>query len=38
MGEAMKLHYFPGFDGRWNFGDVLNPWLWDRVLPGILDE
>jgi len=34
----MKLHYFPGFDGRWNFGDVLNPWLWDRVLPGVLDE
>lgn len=34
----MKLYYFPGFDGRWNFGDLLNPWLWERMLPGVLDE
>lgn len=28
----MKLHYFPSRRG--NFGDDLNLWLWDRVLPG----
>lgn len=37
----MKLFYykfqnrFP--DGR-NFGDDLNPWLWKKLLPGVLDE
>ncbi|WP_051243275.1 polysaccharide pyruvyl transferase family protein [Azohydromonas australica] len=31
----MKLWYFK--DPLGNFGDDLNPWLWDRLLPGFLD-
>ena len=32
----MKLHYFE--DPAGNFGDDLNPWLWRRLLPQLLDE
>ncbi len=32
----MKLHYFK--DPAGNFGDDLNPWLWQRLLPHLLDE
>lgn len=32
----MKLMYYR--DERGNFGDDLNPWLWERLLPGFLDD
>jgi len=32
----MKLYYFE--DPRGNFGDDLNPWLWNRLLPGFFDD
>ncbi|WP_332671498.1 polysaccharide pyruvyl transferase family protein [Aromatoleum sp.] len=31
----MKLYYYK--DPRGNFGDDLNPWLWSRLLPDVLD-
>jgi len=31
----MKLVYFE--DPHGNFGDDLNPWLWDKLLPGVID-
>lgn len=31
----MRLHYFK--DPRGNFGDDLNPWMWDRLLPDAFD-
>jgi succinoglycan biosynthesis protein ExoV len=34
----MKLHYYRGLKGVTNFGDELNPWIWDRLLPGVFDE
>lgn len=34
----MKLHYFKSPKGIRNFGDDLNTWLWDKLLPGIFDE
>jgi len=32
----MKLYYFK--DPSMNFGDDLNPWLWNRELPGLFDD
>jgi succinoglycan biosynthesis protein ExoV len=32
----MKLHYFKDPNG--NFGDDLNPWLWPKFLPDVLDD
>jgi succinoglycan biosynthesis protein ExoV len=32
----MKLVYFE--DPHGNFGDDLNPWLWEKLLPGVIDE
>jgi succinoglycan biosynthesis protein ExoV len=34
----MKLYYWKYSKGRQNFGDALNPWMWDQLLPGILDD
>ena len=33
----MKLYYYKNPDGVKNFGDDLNPWLWARFLPGLVD-
>ena len=36
----MKLYYFDGKVKEFkvsNFGDDLNPWLWDRLLPNVFD-
>jgi succinoglycan biosynthesis protein ExoV len=34
----MKLFYHKLPNTMKNFGDNLNPWLWNQLLPGILDE
>lgn len=34
----MKLYYCKYPAGRQNFGDNLNLWLWDKLIPGILDD
>lgn len=33
----MKLHYFRFANGVTNFGDDLNPWLWEKLLPDVFD-
>lgn len=34
----MKLFYFRFPNGISNFGDDLNPWIWERLLPGMFDQ
>lgn len=37
----MRLHYYKGKNTRLkvsNFGDELNPWLWNRLLPDLLNN
>lgn len=34
----MKLYYYQRPDGIDNFGDTLNPWLWGKLIPDLLDE
>jgi succinoglycan biosynthesis protein ExoV len=34
----MKLFYFTRMDGVENFGDSLNPWLWDKFIAEELDD
>ncbi|MBD2060104.1 polysaccharide pyruvyl transferase family protein [Oculatella sp. FACHB-28] len=34
----MKLCYYKLPNGAQNFGDNLNPWLWEKLLPGVLDD
>lgn len=34
----MKLHYQNTQDGTVYFSDNLNPWLWNQLLPDVLDE
>ena len=34
----MKLFYCEYPEGRQNFGDALNPWLWQKLLPDVLDD
>jgi len=36
MHAAMKLYYY--IDQRGNFGDDLNPWLWPKLIPDIIDD
>jgi hypothetical protein len=32
----MRLHYYK--DPHGNFGDDLNPWLWSKLIPDLLDD
>lgn len=34
----MKLCYYKLPNGEQNFGDSLNLWLWNKLIPGILDN
>ena len=34
----MQLYYYSGFDEIKNFGDELNKIIWDRTIPGMLDN
>jgi succinoglycan biosynthesis protein ExoV len=34
----MKLYYWRDQTGLNNFGDDLNPWLWEKILPGVFDN
>lgn len=36
MHAAMKLYYY--IDKHGNFGDDLNPWLWSRLIPDLIDD
>ncbi|MAZ66047.1 MAG: succinoglycan biosynthesis ketolase [Kangiellaceae bacterium] len=34
----MQLYYFQSSTGHQNFGDDLNPWLWERLLPEMFND
>ena len=34
----MKLYYWKHGTEKRNFGDDLNPWIWERCMPGVLDD
>jgi hypothetical protein len=34
----MKLYYYQDSKGVKNFGDDLNPWLWSKLIPDVLDD
>ena len=34
----MKLFHYERPDGISNFGDALNPWIWPKLLPDVLDD
>ena len=34
----MKLSYYKLPNGERNFGDNLNPWIWDQLIPDVLDN
>ena len=34
----MKLYYWQKGNGKENFGDNLNPWLWNKIIPDYLDD
>lgn len=36
--SLMKLSYYKLPNGERNFGDDLNPWIWDKLIPGVLDH
>lgn len=33
----MKLFYYRAPEGIKNFGDELNPWMWEKLIPGVFD-
>lgn len=34
----MKLYYMCGKSNAMNFGDELNPWIWNRLIPEVFDD
>ncbi|MEM1290335.1 MAG: polysaccharide pyruvyl transferase family protein [Cyanobacteria bacterium P01_H01_bin.162] len=36
--SKMKIYHYKPTQGFVNFGDDLNPWLWSKLLPGIIDN
>ena len=34
----MKLSYYKLPNGERNFGDNLNPWIWDQLIPDVIDN
>jgi len=34
----MKLYYYKDPEGKINFGDDLNPWIWNKLCPTLINE